>query len=355
MAESLPQGNPQSPPTPSPSAAHILIVDDEAINRRLVRTLLEREGFRVSAAEEGEEALRMIAADPPDLVLLDVLMPGMNGYQVCRRLRGELGLRFLPVVMLTSLHESQERLEGLQAGCNDFITKPFSREELLARVRSLVQQKFLIDELDDAENVILSMAVAIEARDELTEGHTERVSQLAARMGRRLGLSDDDVDALAKGGYLHDIGKLKVPDRILLKAGPLDDEEFEIMKLHTVWGEKICKPLRSVRKVLPIIRHHHERMDGSGYPDGLKGEDIPLLARILAVVDVFDALSSDRPYRRLPLAKTFSILRENGQRAWMDSRLVEEFIKMIEEEGAPEVPPLKPEILALYFPSATVM
>lgn len=322
--------------------ARILAVDDQPTNLKVLHRMLTEQGYDVTCAADGLEALDHLSRDPlPDLVLMDILMPGLNGYEVCRRVRGEARTRLLPVVLLTSLTESRERIEGLEAGADDFISKPFLRDELLARVRSLLRQKFLVDELDNAENVILSLAVAVEARDECTEGHIERVSQQCVRLATRLGLGADDVDALSKGGVLHDIGKLRVPDRILNKPGSLTPDEFEIMKLHTVWGERICRPLRSVRRVLPIIRHHHERPDGTGYPDGLKGEEIPVLARILSVVDVFDALISDRPYRsRMTVDQALAILHQNAARGWLFPDIVAEMERMIQDEGAPDVPPM---------------
>lgn len=322
--------------------ARILAVDDQPTNLKVLDRMLSEQGYEVTCVPDGLAALEVLSRDPlPDLVLMDILMPALNGYEVCRRLRGDARTRLLPVVLLTSLTESRERIEGLEAGADDFISKPFLRDELLARVRSLLRQKFLVDELDNAENVILSLAVAVEARDECTEGHIERVSRQSVRLATRLGLGADDIDALEKGGVLHDIGKLRVPDRILNKPGPLTPDEFEIMKLHTVWGERICRPLRSVRKVLPIIRHHHERPDGTGYPDGLKGDEIPVLARILSVVDVFDALISDRPYRsRLTVDEAMAILHQNADRGWLFADIVAEMERMIAEEGAPHVPPM---------------
>lgn len=317
-------------------------MDDQPTNLKVLDRLLSEQGYHVTCASDGLEALEVLGRDPlPDLVLLDILMPRLNGYEVTRRLRLEGRTRLLPVVLLTSLTESRERIEGLEAGADDFISKPFLRDELLARVRSLLRQKFLVDELDNAESVIMAMAVAVEARDECTEGHIERVSQQCVRLARRLGLGPEDIDALEKGGVLHDIGKLRVPDRILNKPGPLTPEEFEIMKLHTVWGERICLPLRSVRRVLPIIRHHHERPDGTGYPDGLRGEEVPVLARILSVVDVFDALISDRPYRaRMSVDEALAILHQNASRGWLFPDVVVEMERMIREEGAPHVPAL---------------
>jgi putative two-component system response regulator len=279
-------------------AAQILVVDDVEANRTLLTRLLAQDGHVVTGVSNGDEALRLVAGTPPDLVLLDVMMPGADGFQVCRTLKQHPSTRLIPVVLITALQDSTDKVRGLDAGADDFISKPFNSYELRARVRSLIRIKGYTDELDTAEAVIVSLALTIEARDQYTEGHCHRLAAYASTLGRHLGLPEDDVSALARGGFLHDIGKVGIPDAVLLKAGRLTPAEYDVMKQHTVIGDRLCGELRSLLRVRPIVRHHHERLDGSGYPDGLQGDEIPLLAQIVGIVDVFDALTTARPYRR---------------------------------------------------------
>src|SRR6185369_7984629 len=281
---------------PGPSLGRVLVVDDVEANRSLVTALLTRDGYRVDAAASGAAALECVRRDPPDLVLLDVMMPAPNGFDVCRALKADAGTRLIPVVLITALQQSEDRIKGFEAGADDFISKPFNAHELRARVRSLLRLKRYTDDLDSAESVILSLALTIEARDGYTEGHCERLARYATTLGRRIDLGDEDVRVLERGGYLHDIGKVGIPDAILLKPGRLTPAELAGMQQHAVIGDRLCGELRSLRQVRPIVRHHHERQDGTGYPDGLSGDAIPLFAQIIAIVDVFDALTTERPY-----------------------------------------------------------
>jgi putative two-component system response regulator len=234
--------------------------------------------------------------------------------------------RLIPVVLLTSLNSDADRIHGIMCGADDFLNKPVNRQELLARVHSLLRLKQFTDELDNAETVLFSLALTIEAKDPYTEGHCDRLSKYSVALGEKLGLSQDLRVALRRGGLIHDIGKLAVPEHILLKPGPLTPEERKIMEQHTVIGEGICAPLRSFRNVLPIIRHHHEKQDGSGYPDGMKGDQIPLTARILQITDIYDALTTDRPYRKaLSTEKAIAIMREEVKRGWWDGSILDEF------------------------------
>jgi len=283
---------------PSFGAPIVLVVDDGETNRALVMAYLADLDCRLRSAENGPSALAAIEAEPPDLVLLDVQMPGMDGYEVCRRIKARPRGRLLPVVMLTALNHANDRVLALEAGADDFMTKPVDRVELVARVRSALRLKAVYDNLDSAEQVIFSLAAAVEAKDAYTEKHTHRVAESARHVGSKMGLSERALDALYRGGIIHDIGKIGVPDAILLKQGPLDAEELRTMRMHPLIGEAIVKPLRSAAALLPIIRHHHEHYDGAGYPDGLAGRAIPHLARIVAVCDAYDALVTDRPYRK---------------------------------------------------------
>lgn len=305
--------------------ARILIADDDPRMRELLTGLLEELGHEVLAVPDGEAALAAVAARPPDVVLSDVTMPRLSGLELCRRLKEAPATRLLPVILLTASGD-EYKLRGIEAGADDFLGKPVNPAELRARLRSLLRLKVFTDELEHAEAVLCTLGRSIEAKDPYTEGHCERLASYAVALGRVLGLGEDDLTALRRGGYLHDLGKVAVPDAILLKAGPLTPEERAVIERHPVIGEEICRPLRSLQGVLPIIRHHHERRDGSGYPDGLRGDGIPATARILQVVDVFDALSTDRPYRRaLPRGAALEVLEAEARRGWWDPEIVRAF------------------------------
>ena len=323
-------------------AQRILVVDDETAARVALETLLRREGFELRIAHDGPATLAECATFKPDLILLDVLMPGMTGLEVCRRIKATPETRLTPVVLITGLSDTEDRIQGINAGADDFLSKPIDFNELLARTRSLLRLKQYTDELENAEAVLLSLAFGIEARDPYTRGHCERLAQMSARLGERLGVPEEDTTALRRAGVVHDIGKVVVPDAILLKPGPLSDEESAVMRRHPVVGEHICAPLRTFRQVLPIIRHHHERYDGSGYPDGLRGETIPLTARILQLADVYDALTTDRPYRKADVREVaLGIMDKEAAKGWWDRKLLDAFQTMIREEEpahAPGVP-----------------
>jgi putative two-component system response regulator len=264
---------------------------------------------------------------------MDVMMPEINGFEACRALKQNIATRLVPVVLVTALQETEDRVAGIEAGADDFISKPFNVLELRARVRSLIRIKRYTDDLDTAESVILSLALTIEARDRMTEGHCQRLAAYGSLLGRHLQLSEDDVAALARGGYLHDIGKVGIPDAILLKPGRLTSAEYDVMKQHASIGDRLCGELRSLRRVRPIVRHHHERIDGSGYPDGLRGDTIPLLAQITGIVDVFDALTTSRPYKKaLTIAEACDELRQEVSRGWRRRDLVDAFIRLTSDE-----------------------
>ncbi len=312
----------------------ILVVDDQPLNVELLEADLLAVGYDVITAYDGLSALEKVRAENPDLILLDVMMPGMDGFEVCRRLKSDEETVLVPIVMVTALSEKADRIRGIEVGVDDFLNKPYDRQELQARVRSLLRVKLFTDELERAESVIASLALGVEAKDPYTEGHCGRLSEYSAKLGESLGLPDEQVHALRLGGILHDVGKIGIPDAILLKKGKLDDEEWKIMRKHPDIGFNICSPLRSLKLVLPIIRHHHERFDGSGYPDGLKGEQIPLTARILTIVDVYDALRTERPYKpAFDRAKSLEILHEEAGRGWYDPQCVKAFASLdLEEE-----------------------
>jgi putative two-component system response regulator len=310
-------------------SARVLIAEDDPSGRELLGALVEELGYEAVAVANGEAALEAIQANPPDIVLSDVNMPGMGGFEVCRRLKGNPATRLIPVILITGMGELH-KAEGIEAGADDFLSKPFLLTELRVRMRSLMRMKGFTDELESAEAVLRTLAISIEAKDPYTEGHCERLADFAWALGEPLGANEELLEALQRGAYLHDLGKIGVPEQILLKPGLLTPEEREIIREHPITGERICRPLRSFRAVLPIIRHHHERWDGSGYPDGLAGDAIPLGARILQVVDVFDALTTNRPYRQaLSRSEGLEVLEEETRGGWWDPRIVQAFRKVV--------------------------
>jgi len=312
------------------ASASILIADDDDISARFLKRLLTREGHHVSIVHSGDEALRACATNPPDLVLIDLVAPAGHGFDVCRRLKEQSLTRFVPVIIVTAESERGDRLDGINAGADDFVAKPFDATELHARIRSLVRLKRYTDELESAEAVILGLGATIEARDPNTQGHCQRLAKFATSLGRQLGLDSTDLAALERGGYLHDIGKIAVPDSVLLKGGKLDAQEYRVMREHPVVGDALCAGLRSLQAVRPIVRSHHERLDGSGYPDGLKNAEVPLLAQIVSIVDVFDALTMERPYREArPAQEAFDVLSTEAAKGWRDRALVDAFVRVV--------------------------
>ncbi len=312
----------------------MLVVDDEELNRKLLRGLLMSCGYHVEEAANGEEALRKVHEIHPDVVLLDIMMPRVDGLTVCRKLKQDPQTQLIPVVLLTALAGVDDRVAGIEAGADDFLSKPFHQPELLARVRSLIRVKQLTDQLERTEDILFTLAAAVEAKDPYTEGHLRRLEQYAIQVAVALGLSPHQAMMVRYGALLHDIGKIAVPDAILRKPEKLSDEEFAIIKEHPVTGERICRPLRFGAEVGPIVRSHHERWDGSGYPDGLVGEAAPLGARIVAIVDAFDAMTTHRPYRAaLGVREALATLRTGAARQW-DPRLVQAFAQVVDSTQA---------------------
>jgi putative two-component system response regulator len=257
-------------------------------------------------------------------------MPFLDGFEVCRRLKSNPETRLTPVVLVTGLTAREDRVRGIKSGADGFLSKPVDQSELLAHVRSLLSLKAHTDELERAELVLFALARCIEGKDPNTEGHCERLSGYSVRLGKEIGLPEEQLVALRRAGIVHDIGKVAVPEAILLKPGRLTPEEFLVMQHHPVLGERICAPLKSFRLVLPIIRHHHEKLDGSGYPDRLKGEEIPLTARVLQIVDVYDALTTHRPYKNaLSSAKALEIMEDEVGKGWWDSGIFAQFKRLV--------------------------
>ncbi|MBI2323694.1 MAG: response regulator [Chloroflexi bacterium] len=320
-------------PALQPSAKPVvLVVDDVQANRELLEGHLDQLGYEVRQARDGVEALDLVAAEEPDLVLLDIDMPRMDGITLCRRLKADPVRRLVPVVLITAHQDRATRLRGLEAGADDFLTKPFDSAELLVRTKSLLRDRELNKHLDAAEGVIMALARVIEARDAYTIHHAERVGLYSREIGLALGLAEADLDVLYKGGVMHDLGKVVIPAEILLKSGPLSATEREIMETHAPQGSRIAEPLRSAAKFLPVIRHHHERVDGRGYPDHLAGNEIPLAARIAAIGDSWDAMISDRPYRTaLERDEALSRIRAGAGSQW-DAEIIAIFVDLIDAD-----------------------
>ena len=311
---------------------HVLVVDDDTTNLMVVEKMLKTYGCTVETATSGKEALDKVRKKLPDVILLDIMMPGMDGFEVCERLKGSEVTRLVPIIIVTALQEKKDKIKGIQCGCDDFISKPIDRLELAARVHALGKVKRLNDQLEYAESIVLSLARAVEAKDNTTGDHCDRLIRLNEAFGKHLGLSEKQLKALDKASVLHDVGKIGIPDSILLKPAKLDEKEWEVMRTHPIVGEEICYPLRSLSDVCPIIRHHHEKWDGTGYPDGLVGDSTPLLARIFQIVDAFDALMSKRPYKKAySLEESLRILKEESDQGFRDPELTKKFIEFIEK------------------------
>lgn len=317
--------------------ATILIADDHESSLVGLEGLLSLEGYEVVTARDGETALTEFKRVQPDLVLLDVNMPKLLGTEVCRRIKSNPETMLVPVVLITALTATQDRVRGIEVGADDFLNKPVKRDQLIARVRSLLRLKAFTDELERADAVIFALARSIEGKDPYTEGHCERLADYSARLGEHIGLPAEEIKALRRAGVVHDIGKVAVPDSILLKPSRLTRSEETILRLHPVVGERICASLKSFQLVLPIIRHHHEKMNGSGYPDGLRGKQIPLTVRVLQVVDVYDALSTQRPYKAaLSGARAFEVMNNEVKKGWWDPEVLAAFKELMRaDEGEP--------------------
>jgi putative two-component system response regulator len=312
--------------------AKIMIVDDSRLSADLLRQIIQPMGYTVVIAYDGHSAINMIAGEKPDLILMDIMMPQIDGFELCERLKSDEKTRLIPIIMITALSDLSDKVKGIEVGADDFVTKPFNDTILFARIKSLLKTKYLNEELENAEMVITSLAHSIEAKDPYAEGHCERLGEYSEALARHLGIPDDYVKALKRAAILHDIGKIGIPDAILLKPGPLTADEWKTMRLHPIIGERICKPLHSLAPALPIIRHHHEKWNGTGYPDGLKGDQIPITARILQVVDVYDALTTNRPYRvAMSKGDAMKTLLLEADKGWWDKEITEEFVKVLKE------------------------
>jgi len=311
----------------------VLIVDDNPTNVELLLAQLRSYPYQLITASDGEAALRKVEEDPPDLILLDLMMPKLSGYEVCQRIKSDKKTQFIPVIVITALKELEDKLKAIEMGADDFLMKPFNKVELVTRVKSLLKLKELYDDVDNSETIIFTLAEMLEAKDVYTRGHSERVARYATMLARRIGLTEIDQELIRRGALLHDVGKIGVREMVLNKPEKLSQEELAHIRSHPARGCEICKSLKSLAPVLPIIRHHHERVDGLGYPDGVSGGELTLGPRIVSIADAYDAMTSNRPYRKgIPPADALKIFeREKGGGQW-DSQLVDHFIKMIKSE-----------------------
>ncbi|HEV2720989.1 MAG TPA: HD domain-containing phosphohydrolase [Thermoanaerobaculia bacterium] len=312
----------------------VLCVDDNRMNRDLVTMTLSDAGFDVAVAENGAEAIEVLGREPVDVVLLDLIMPVQGGAETLRMIRSDPRHEFLPVIVLTTHRGSTLRSEAIVAGADDFINYPLNRFELISRIRSLLRIKEYHADLEQTQNVICALALTLEAKDRYTRGHSQRVGDLARAFALYLGESHEFAERARIAGLLHDIGKIAVPEALLNKQGPLTRDEFMRVIDHPVIGEEMVRPLMTLSGVLRMIRHHHERYDGRGYPDGLRGDAIPYEVRLLSIVDAYDALTSHRAYRPAPLshaAAMQTLQREASGGKW-DPAMVERFTEWLGTE-----------------------
>jgi putative two-component system response regulator len=308
------------------SKGKILIVDDEKTIRYALKFRLKSLGYSISEAASAAETYAHLDKDIPDLVLLDINLPDANGHDILNNIRQNPATKFLPVVMITGVSDRKHKIRAIEKGVNDFLLKPFDWKELTVRVNSLMKYKFLIDELEEAERVMVTLAKTIDARDSYTAGHSERVAFYAYRLGKHLNLPETELSVIRKGSLLHDIGKIAIRDRVLLKKEVLNPEEYEEIKRHTIIGFQLIQDMKTLTGALPIVYCHHERLDGSGYPEGLLGEDIPLNAQIVSIADVYDALITPRPYRiAYSHDDAMKIIYKEASIGRFDKELIDEF------------------------------
>jgi putative two-component system response regulator len=308
----------------------ILLIDSSGHRKRNIRQCLEGLGNRVVEAATTSEAVVSILTSHVDMVLMNLQAPEVGAAAFCKAIRKAPATQFLPVFVLATSDDPGAEVRAIEAGASDFLTAPFRAPVLRARVEASLRHKAMIDSLDDSETILFSLAKSVEDRDPDLSQHCQRLALMCAALGEALKLPAEDILALQRSGYLHDIGKISIPDRILFKAGPLTEDEWVIMKSHPERGERICGNLRSLASVLPVIRSHHERWNGSGYPDGRAGEDIPLLARVVQLADIYDALTTARPYKRAFTSKeALTIMWDETAKGWRDPELMKVFADLL--------------------------
>jgi putative two-component system response regulator len=332
----LPQNTPPAPNWDSvlEDAAQpptILIIDEIDLNRRLLKAMLKTAPYRILEATRPSEGFAILEREKVDLLVVDQMMPEMTGTEFCQRVKNDRRTQLVPVLVTTSIQGVDNEVAGFESGADEFLIKPLRPALVRTHIRSLLRKKALTDSLEEAETILFALAQSVEHRDKYTGQHCERLARYGIALARALGLPKREQVALFRGGYLHDIGKIAIPDAILFKRGLLTEEEWKVMRLHTVRGEDICRPMKTLAPVLPIIRSHHERWDGSGYPDGLRGENIPLLARILQVADIYDALTTARPYKpAFTHHHALEMMLDEVNRGWRDPELVPLFSEVID-------------------------
>jgi putative two-component system response regulator len=312
-------------------APTILIVDENDLNRRLLKAMLKMAHYHILEAKRPSEAFGILDHEKVDLLIVDQAMPEMSGTDFCGLVKNDRRTQLIPVLVTTSVQGVDNEVAGFESGADEFLIKPLHPALVRTRIRSMLRNKALVDSLEEAEGILFALAQSVEHRDRYTGMHCERLATYGIALAQALGLSPREQLALHRGGYLHDIGKIVIPDSILFKRGLLTDEEWQIMRQHTIRGEEICRPMKTLAPVLPIIRSHHERWDGTGYPDRLAGEDIPLLARILQVADIYDALTTARPYKpAFTHQHAIEMMMEEARRGWRDPELVPLFAQVAE-------------------------
>lgn len=317
--------------------ATILLVDSVDINRQLIKGILKAGPYRLLDARNPVEAFQILRREPVDLIIADMMMPTQGhpmygGFEFCRQVKADRRTRLIPILILTSVQGIDNEVAGLESGADEFLIKPLQPAVVRTRIRTMLRNKRTIDSLEEAETILFALAQTVEQRDKETGNHCQRLAALSVALGTALGLPEEDRVALYRGGFLHDIGKIAIPDGILFKRGVLTEDEWTVMRSHTWKGEEICHPMRSLAPVLPIIRNHHEKWDGSGYPDGLNGEQIPLLARILQLADIYDALTSRRSYKSaFAPEEAVRMMGKEAEMGWRDPELVSVFVEMVRQ------------------------
>jgi putative two-component system response regulator len=315
-------------------APTILIVEETDLNRRLLRAMLKTAPYHILEAKRPSEAMAILEREKVDLMVVDQVMPEMSGTEFCQLIKNDKRTQLIPVLMTTSVQGMENEVAGFESGADEFLIKPLRPALVRTRIRSMLRNKALVDSLEEAEGILFALAQSVEHRDRYTGMHCERLATYGIALAQALGLPRREQLALYRGGYLHDIGKIVIPDSILFKRGLLTEQEWQLMRLHTIRGEEICRPMKTLAPVLPIIRSHHERWDGSGYPDGLSGEGIPLLARILQVADIYDALTTARPYKpAFSHQHAVEMMLEEARRGWRDPELVPLFAEVAQHGG----------------------
>ena len=313
----------------------ILIAHHLPAKRSLLRQILECSRYELLEVSNTTEALTAVSVGHADLVIVDMETPELGAVEFCRILKKASGTRFLPIFVTSSKDDISAEVRTIEAGADAYLLEPHRPAPMQARIQAILRHKSMIESLDDSETVLFSLAESVEGRDPGLGEHCERLAQMCLALGMSMGLPPHELLTLQRAGYLHDIGKVAIPDSILFKAGALNDNEWNIMRSHAERGERICKNIRSLAAVLPVIRHHHERWNGTGYPDGLAGEEIPLLARILQTADIYDALTTERPYKRaFTPDEAIKIMRAEAAKEWRDPMMTEHFADLLPAIGS---------------------